>query len=130
MVVRIISGSHDRTVRVWDPDHPDHPQVLTGHTDWVRAVAIMTGADGRPRIISGSHDRTVRVCGRTTRPHPKVLTGHTNSVWAVGVMTGADGRPASSPAATTPQCGCGTRTTPTRTPKSSPATPAPCRRWE
>ncbi|MEZ5219168.1 MAG: hypothetical protein R2715_21895 [Ilumatobacteraceae bacterium] len=21
---RIISGSHDRTVRVWDPDHPDH----------------------------------------------------------------------------------------------------------
>ncbi|MEZ5259317.1 MAG: hypothetical protein R2705_21280 [Ilumatobacteraceae bacterium] len=30
--LRIISGD-DSTVRVWDPDHPDHaPQVLTAHT--------------------------------------------------------------------------------------------------
>ncbi|MEV5204480.1 hypothetical protein [Streptomyces sp. NPDC053720] len=56
--------------------------VLTGHTDWVRAVA--TGVvDGRPVAVTGSND-TVRVWDLTTRqPIGEPLTGHTSTVWAV-----------------------------------------------
>lgn len=35
-------------------------QVLTGHTDWVVAVATAV-VDGRPVAVTGSWDRTVRV---------------------------------------------------------------------
>ncbi|MEZ5219159.1 MAG: WD40 repeat domain-containing protein [Ilumatobacteraceae bacterium] len=115
---------------MWDPDHPDHtPLVLTGHTDRVVAVGVMTGADGRPRIISGSWDGTVRCGTRTIPDHTLVLSGHTDRVWAVGVMTGADGRPRIIPAATMARCGCGTRTIPITPLWSCPVTPAGWWRW-
>ncbi|MEZ5219167.1 MAG: hypothetical protein R2715_21890 [Ilumatobacteraceae bacterium] len=123
--LRIISGSDDSTVRVWDPDHPDHTlQVLTGHTGSVWAVGVMTGADGRPRIISGSHDRTVRVWDPDHPDHtPQVLTGHTGSVWAVGVMTGADGRPRIISGSHDRTVRVWDPDHPDHAPKSSPATP-------
>jgi len=55
---RAISGSDDRTVRVWDLAAGREQATLTGHTDTVKAVAVT--ADGT-RAISGSDDGTVRV---------------------------------------------------------------------
>ena len=56
---RIVSGSGDKTVRVWDVD-TGKPigQPLTGHTAVVSSVAF--SPDGK-RIVSGSGDDTVRV---------------------------------------------------------------------
>ncbi|KAG6327627.1 hypothetical protein ID866_11462, partial [Astraeus odoratus] len=56
---RIISGSHDNTVRVWDAERGVQiGSPLEGHTDWATSVAF--SPDGT-KIISGSHDKTVRV---------------------------------------------------------------------
>jgi WD40 repeat protein len=44
-------------------------QPLTGHTDFVLAVAVGQ-LDGRPVIVSGSGDDTVRVWDLATHVHP------------------------------------------------------------
>jgi WD40 repeat protein len=55
---RIVSGSDDRTIRVWDFDTGAELLRLEGHQDLVTSVAF--APDGR-RIVSGSCDRTVRI---------------------------------------------------------------------
>ncbi|MGX1886716.1 hypothetical protein [Streptomyces sp. NPDC055287] len=88
-----VTGSADRTVRVWDLTtgrQIGHP--LTGHTDTVNALAC-TELDGRPIAVTGSDDRMVRVWDLTTRqPLGRPLTGHERSVNAVACTT-LDGLP-------------------------------------
>ena len=55
---RIVSGSVDKSVRVWDASTGAQPKALNGHTDYVRSVAF--SPDGT-RIVSGSFDKSVRV---------------------------------------------------------------------
>jgi WD40 repeat protein len=55
---RIVSASHDKTVRVWDARTGKQLLVLTGHADIVTSVAF--SPDGK-RIVSASRDHTVRV---------------------------------------------------------------------
>jgi len=61
---RIVSGSADTTVRLWDAA-TGRPvgQPLTGHTDPVWSVAF--SPDGK-RIASGSQDQTVRLWDAAT----------------------------------------------------------------
>ena len=73
---RIVSGSCDNTVRLWDAA-TGQPigQPLTGHTDTVSSVAF--SPDGK-RIASGSADDTVRLWDAATgQPVGPPLTGHT-----------------------------------------------------
>jgi len=53
----IVSGSEDRTVKVWELESGRLLRSLEGHTDGVQAVAV--SPDGR-FIVSGSEDRTIR----------------------------------------------------------------------
>ena len=56
---RIVSGSDDKTVRLWDAATGQPVgDPLTGHTDTVYSVAF--SPDGT-RIVSGSDDKTVRL---------------------------------------------------------------------
>ncbi|MGD9525621.1 serine/threonine-protein kinase [Pseudonocardia sp.] len=89
----IVSGSVDRTVRVWDlATYAPIGQPLTGHTDFVNSVAVAQ-LDGRPVIVSGSSDETVRVWDLATHaPIGQPLTGHTGDVYSVAVAQ-LDGRP-------------------------------------
>jgi len=48
---RIVSGSHDKSVRVWDALKGEVLNVLEGHTNLVSSVAFLT--DGR-QVICGS----------------------------------------------------------------------------
>ncbi len=55
---RIVSGSFDKTVRVWDAKSGAEIACLRGHTHSVLSVAMFP--DGS-RIVSGSYERTARV---------------------------------------------------------------------
>jgi WD40 repeat protein len=77
---RIVSGSKDRTVRVWDAHTGKQLAMLEGHTFWVQSVAF--SADGA-HIVSGSEDMTVRVWDAHTSKQLAVLKGHTGWVWSV-----------------------------------------------
>jgi WD40 repeat protein len=55
---RVVSGSNDQTVKVWDAASGRDELTVTGHADAVTGVAF--GGDGR-KVVSGSRDGTVRV---------------------------------------------------------------------
>lgn len=55
---RIVSGSYDKSVRVWDTLTGQQLQVLNGHTDRVESVSF---SRDDTRIASGSYDTSVRV---------------------------------------------------------------------
>ncbi len=81
---RIVSGSHDRTIRVWDMETGAAiGNTLEGHKGWVNAVAVTL--DGK-RIVSGSDDHTIRVWDlETGAAIGKPIKGHKNVVTAVAV---------------------------------------------
>jgi WD40 repeat protein len=53
-----VSGSMDKTLRVWDLATGETKTTLQGHTGWVNAVAVTP--DDR-HVVSGSSDKTLRV---------------------------------------------------------------------
>ena len=62
---RIVSGSMDNTVKVWDAAKGQEALSLKGHTGAVTSVAF--SPDGK-RIVSGSADKTVKGVGRGDGP--------------------------------------------------------------
>ena len=91
----IISGSADHTVRVWDAATGTPAGApLTGHTNWVRAVALGQ-VDDRTVIISGSDDGTVRAWPLTFRRRkpPGYVLRHERAGNAVAIDTGSAGSP-------------------------------------
>jgi WD40 repeat protein len=86
-----VSGSDDKTVRVWDLSGGDCKAVLEGHEDRVFSVAV--SADGRT-AVSGSEDRTVRVWDLASGRCTAILEDHTSVVGSVALS--ADGRTAVS----------------------------------
>ncbi|WP_196222582.1 WD40 repeat domain-containing protein, partial [Micromonospora sp. CP22] len=89
---RIVSGSSDRTIRIWDPDSGSLLAELTGHGEGLSAVAVLPGLDGQYRIVSGSSDGTVRVWDADTGTQLAVFSAHTDEVSSVVVLPSPDGR--------------------------------------
>ena len=78
----IISGSSDRTIRIWDAETSTAVgNPLEGHTDRVLSVAY--SPDGR-HIVSGSDDLTIRIWDAETGASVgSPLKGHAKSVNSV-----------------------------------------------
>ena len=55
---RIVSGSSDRTIRIWDATTGKELEILEGHTGGVSSVSF--SPDGK-LIVSNSYDRTIRI---------------------------------------------------------------------
>jgi WD40 repeat protein len=83
---RVVSGSVDKTVRIWDAATGQERGCLVGHEEPVNSVAVLPNR----HIVSGSADRTVRVWNPATGKDVKCLTRHTAAVNAVAVLL--DGR--------------------------------------
>jgi WD40 repeat protein len=78
--LRIVSGSDDETVRIWDAVSGTIQHTLKGHTGWVSSVAF--SFDGL-RIVSGSHDDTVRIWDAVSGTIQYTMEGHTDYVTSV-----------------------------------------------
>lgn len=79
---RVVSGSRDTTLRVWDVLTGRCEHVLTGHVAAVRCVQY----DGR-RVVSGGYDYMVKVWDPETEACLHTLQGHTNRVYSLQVKT-------------------------------------------
>jgi WD40 repeat protein len=84
---RVVSGSLDNTLRVWDLESGETLRTLQGQTSSVTAVALTP--DGG-RVVSGSWDNTLRVWDLESGETLRTLQGHTGPVHAVAVTP--DGR--------------------------------------
>ena len=77
---RLVSGSADNSVRLWDAESGACLRVFMGHSNEVLSVAF--SPDGT-RLVSGSNDDSVRLWDAESGVCLRVLTGHSNSVLSV-----------------------------------------------
>ena len=81
---KLVSGSWDTTVRVWDTDGPgDVSVVLEGHTQYVWDAQFVD----ENTVVSASADRTIRVWDVHTKQTRLTLSGHTDVVRSLLVMS-------------------------------------------
>lgn len=71
----LITGSYDRTVRVWNLETGVEIRCLRGHTRAVRALQF-----DEAKLITGSMDHTIRVWNWRTGECIRTLEGHTEGV--------------------------------------------------
>ena len=78
---RVVSGSRDATLRLWDIETGQCLHVLMGHVAAVRCVQY----DGH-KVVSGAYDYTVKVWDPESESCTHTLQGHTNRVYSLQVM--------------------------------------------
>jgi DNA-directed RNA polymerase subunit RPC12/RpoP len=78
-----VSGSMDKTVKIWGLNTGQCRTTLEGHTASVTSVAITP--DGK-RILTGSSDRSVRAWDAGSGQEVAKLEGHTKGVWSVAAL--------------------------------------------
>jgi WD40 repeat protein len=77
---QIISGSWDRTIKIWDIKTCTCIETLIGHTGDVNQVIINKAGT---RIISSSYDHTIKIWDATTYQLITTLYGHNEGVLTV-----------------------------------------------
>jgi WD40 repeat protein len=76
----VVTASHDRTIKLWDPNWDRIGNTLSYHEDWVRCVAL--ARDGK-KLISGSDDG-ILILARFPEGEPITrLEGHSSAVAGV-----------------------------------------------
>lgn len=79
-ICRVVSGSRDATLRVWDVQTGNCLHVLVGHIAAVRCVQY----DGK-LVVSGAYDFMVKVWNPEREECIHTLQGHTNRVYSLQV---------------------------------------------
>ena len=74
-----ITGSNDKTAKVWNLTTGEYIYNLEGHTDLIRSVAVAGNY-----IITVSSDKTAKVWDLTTGECISAR-GHTDLIWSVAV---------------------------------------------
>jgi WD40 repeat protein len=82
-----LSGSDDKTLKLWDVATGTEIRTFTGHTEVVYSVAF--SPDGR-YALSGSSDKTLKLWDVATGAEIRTFTGHTS--WVFSVAFSPDGR--------------------------------------
>jgi WD40 repeat protein/tRNA A-37 threonylcarbamoyl transferase component Bud32 len=83
----LASGSHDKTIKLWDVHSQREIATLTGHSDIVISVAF--SPDGQT-LASGSWDNTIKLWDVQSQGEIATLTGHSDIVYSVALSP--DGR--------------------------------------
>jgi WD40 repeat protein len=74
---RLISGSGDKTIKVWDMANGTCIRTLSGHTDWINSLVYDATHN---RLISGSDDKTIKVWDMVNGTCIQILSGHTDCI--------------------------------------------------
>ncbi len=80
---KLISGSFDGTIKIWDLETGACTQTLQGHQSWVRCLAFAQG-----KLVSGSDDRTIKIWDLETDACTQTLQGHQDTVRCVALAQG------------------------------------------
>lgn len=83
----IISGSEDKTIKLWESDTGKEIRTFKGHSGWIYSVCFST--DGQ-YIFSGSYDNTVKLWEIATGREIRTFNGHSN--WVSSVCPSPDGK--------------------------------------
>jgi predicted NACHT family NTPase len=82
----IVSGSNDKTVKVWDADTGQESLTLKGYRGPANLTVVFSSVafspDGK-QIATSSGDMTVKVWDADTGQETLILKGHTNAVFSV-----------------------------------------------
>ncbi len=80
---KLISGSYDNTIKIWDLETGVCTQTLYSHGDSVCCLALAQG-----KLISGSYDNTIKIWDLETGICTQTLQGHRNVVSCVAFAQG------------------------------------------
>ncbi|XP_078664923.1 uncharacterized protein LOC144907584 [Branchiostoma floridae x Branchiostoma belcheri] len=80
---RLVSGSSDKTIRVWHLASASTSELLTGHTGQVRALCAFHHGSN---VASGSIDSTVRIWN-TRNFSSSSLAGHKSTVYSIAITS-------------------------------------------
>ncbi|MEA5572412.1 serine/threonine-protein kinase [Calothrix sp. UHCC 0171] len=78
----LVSGSGDKTIKLWDLLTGEQIHTLIGHSDSVSSVAI--SPDGKI-LVSCSGDKTIKLWNLETEEEIRTLIGHSDSVSSVAI---------------------------------------------
>jgi WD40 repeat protein len=76
----IVTGSEDKTAKIWDAQTGQCLKTLSGHTGCIWSVAY---SPDNHHIVTGSEDRTAKVWNTLTGRCLKTLSGHTDAIRSV-----------------------------------------------
>ncbi|EJD36509.1 WD40 repeat-like protein [Auricularia subglabra TFB-10046 SS5] len=79
----VVSGSSDRTVRVWNARTGECVHILSGHGATIRCMKAL---QNRPIVVSGSRDSTLKVWDIERGVLLRTMVGHTDSVRCLDVF--------------------------------------------
>ncbi len=77
---KLISGSFDNTIKIWDLNTNTCLATLQEHTDYVASLAI-----SGDKLISGSFDNTIKIWDLNTNTCLATLPGHTDYVTSLAI---------------------------------------------
>ncbi|KAF4345187.1 vegetative incompatibility het-e-1 [Fusarium beomiforme] len=77
---KVASGSHDKTIRIWDAETGKCEQILEGHGEEVCSVVFSPDSK---KVASASRDKTIWIWNAETGGCQRVLEGHSDWVSSV-----------------------------------------------
>jgi len=86
----LVSGSSDRTIKLWDVTSSTCIATLKGHFSGITSLAVFNDKKGNTILISGSVDRTVRLWDTNELCEITILKDHRCVVYVVKVFTKGD----------------------------------------
>jgi len=76
----ILSGSLDKTIKLWDVANGREIKTFLGHTDSINSASF--SPDGK-QVLSGSHDKTIKLWDVASGREIRTFLGHTDSISSV-----------------------------------------------
>jgi WD40 repeat protein len=86
---KLISGSDDRSIKIWDLNTGQELRTLNGHQDWINCITIWND-----KLISGSDDAIIKIWDLNTGQELQTLNEqskiHCITIWNDKLISGSE----------------------------------------